>query len=421
MTERIKPQALAAGAIGNVLEWYDFAIYGFLAPIMAAQFFPSDNKVTSLIAAFGVLAAGYFMRPVGGLLIGHIGDRMGRKPALTLSIAMMAVPTGLIAVLPDYAAIGIAAPLLLTLIRLVQGVSVGGEYTGSIVFLTEHAPRARRALVGSAGLISGNCGVLLASAVAALLSTALPADDLADWGWRLAFLPGPIIGVVGIVLRRHIHEVDRLPGPDERGAARTPIGEVLRDHRKAMIELFALSAAIGVAYYIAFVYLTTYLSDVVGSPRAEALDMNTAAIVFLILCMPGFAWLSDRIGRRPVMLAGSGGLALLSYPLFLLLHSGDARLELAGDFSFAFLIAAFGGPAAARMVELFPHRVRFTGVSVGYSLPMGVIGGSTPLVATWLIAETGNPFSPAFYLMAFALLGVVALLFTPETNRRDLD
>lgn len=420
MTQRIKPQVLAAGAVGNVLEWYDFAIYGFLAPIMAAQFFPTGDKVTSLIAAFGVLAAGYFMRPIGGLLIGHIGDRMGRKPALILSITMMAVPTGLIAILPDYAAIGIAAPLLLTLIRLVQGVSVGGEYTGSIVFLTEHAARNRRGLVGSAGLISGNCGVLLASAVAALLTSLIPPDDLADWGWRLAFVPGPIIGVLGIVMRRHIPDADHKSAA-EASDARTPIGEVLRNHRKAMLELTALSSAIGVAYYIAFVYLTTYLTDVVKTPGAEALEMNTAAIVVLILCMPFFAWLSDRIGRRPVMLAGSGGLLVFAYPLFMLLHSGDASLELLGDFSIAILIAALGGPAAARMVELFPHRVRFTGVSVGYSLPMGVLGGSTPLVATWLIAETGNDFSPAFYLMVFAAIGAVSLLVTEETRQKDLD
>jgi len=419
MTQGIKPQVLAAGAIGNVLEWYDFAIYGFLAPVIAAQFFPSENRITSLIAAFGVLAAGYFMRPIGGLLIGHIGDRKGRKPALMLSIAMMAVPTGLIAILPDYAAIGIAAPVLLTLIRLVQGISVGGEYTGSIVFLTERAPKNHRALVGSAGLISGNCGMLLASAVAALISTVMPAEELAEWGWRLAFLPGPVIGAVGYFLRRHIHESDELR--KDLSHHRTPISEVVRDHRRSMLELGAFSASIGVAYYIAFVYLTTYLTDVVKTESADALDMNTAAIVFLIMCMPIFAWLSDRIGRKPVMLAGSAGLLIFAYPLFLLLHSGDVTLELIGDFSMAFLIAAFGGPAAARMVEFFPHRVRFTGVSVAYSLPMGVLGGSTPLVATWLIAETGNQFSPAFYLMAFAAVGVVAMLLVDETRTKDLD
>lgn len=419
MAERINRRAIAAGAIGNILEWYDFAIYGFLAPILAAQFFPSDNPVTSLIAAFGVFAAGYLMRPVGSLLLGHIGDRVGRRQALTLSIVLMAIPTGLITILPTHASAGIAAAIMLTILRLLQGISVGGEFTGSAVFLTEGAPKHRRGLVGSICVASATVGILLASAVAALLASLMSPEAFADWGWRLAFVPGPILGVVGFYLRRHIPD----GGAPEKTTAptRMPIVIALREHGGAMLRVATIAAAYGVVFYISFVYLTTYLTDIVKLPRAEALDINTAAMVLLAVLVPAFAILSDRVGRRPVMFVGFAGLFAFAYPLFILLHSGELVQELVGDFCLAILISAIGGPVAAQMVELFPRAIRYSGVSVAYSLTMGVFGGSAPLVATWLIAKTGSDFSPAFYMMGFSLLGVVTLLFTSESSDRDID
>lgn len=419
MAQKINHRALVAGGIGNILEWYDFAIYGFLAPVLAVLFFPSDDPVVSLIAAFGVFAAGYLMRPVGSLILGHVGDRMGRKPALTLSIALMAIPTGLMTVLPTHATAGVGAAIMLTVLRLLQGISVGGEFTGSAVFLTEGAPKMRRGLVGSTCMASATLGILLASAIAALLTSSMSTEAFSDWGWRLAFVPGPILGVVGFFLRRHIQETN---APSEASKHEPmPIVVAFREHGGAMLRVSAIAAAYGVVFYLSFVYLTTYLTDAVKLSRAEALDINTAAMVIMVILVPTFALLSDRVGRRPIMLAGFLGLVIFAYPLFILLHSGDLVQELVGDFSLAILISAIGGPVAAQMVELFPRNIRYTGVSVAYSLTMGVCGGTAPLVATWLIAESGNDFAPAFYMIGFAALGVLTLLFTPETNDRDLD
>ena len=331
----------------------------------------------------------------------------------------MAIPTGLMALLPTHASIGVAAAVLLTGLRLLQGISVGGEYTGSAVFLVERAPKLRRGLVGSACSSSAIVGILLASGVVALLATLMPADALSDWGWRLAFVPGPIIGVVGYFLRRHIVEVTVAEA--RKRAQSIPILEALRVDGRAMLLVGLLSAAYGVLFYIAAVFLTTYFTDIVKEPRTVALDMNTAAMVLLAVLFPLFAALSDRAGRKPVMLAGGIGLAVLAYPLFLLIHSDDTTLEIVGDFSIVILLSAFGGPIAGLMVEMFPRRVRYSAVSVAYSLPMGVFGGSTPLVATWLIAVTGNDFSPAFYTMGAAVLAVIVLLFIDETHHLDLD
>jgi MHS family proline/betaine transporter-like MFS transporter len=404
-----------------VLEWYDFAIYGYLAPILAVQFFPTGNPVTSLIATFGVFAAGYFMRPIGALWLGHVGDRIGRKAALTLSIVLMAIPTGLIAFLPTYAAVGLAAPAMLTGLRLLQGISVGGEYTGSGIFLVERAEKRQRGLIGSLANTSGIAGILLASGVAALMTHLMSAADFAEWGWRLAFLPGPIIGVVGYFVRRHVQESPHSTETDDRTLVPIPIVEALRDDGGALLRVGAISAGYGVAFYMAFVYLTTYLTDAIKLPRAEALDINTAAMAVLVVLIPFFGWLSDGVGRRPVMLVGAGGLMLMAYPLFLFLHSGDPVMELVGDFTFAVLVAAFVGPNTAMMSEMFPRRVRYSGVSVAYSLPMGVLGGATPLVASWLVAATGHDYSPAVYLAALATIGVVAILMSDETKDVVMD
>lgn len=419
MTQAIDRRAIIAGSIGNVLEWYDFAVYGVVAPIIAAQFFPAADPLTSLIAAFGVFAAGYMMRPLGALMLGHIGDRIGRKAALTWSIGLMAIPTGLIAVLPTYETIGIGAAILLTLLRLLQGLSVGGETTGAAVLLTERATKQSRGLIGSISTSSVAIGILIASAVAGLLASLLSPEALADWGWRLAFVPGPILGLLGVVLRRYI--LENVPPDDRSGVATLPIVESMRDHGNAMLRVATIVASVMVAFYTTFIYLTTYLTDVVRAPIAESLQVNTIAMALLAVLAPVAATVSDRVGRKPVMLAGVGALFVLSYPLFVLLHSGDTTLELIGDFTLTLIVAVYLGPLTAQMIELFPRRIRYTGVSVAYSLPVAVFGGTVPLVLTWLIATTGNDLSPAFYLMAFAGLGIVALVLTPETRDTDLD
>jgi len=420
MTKSLNPRVLAAGAVGNALEWYDFAIYAYFAPVIANQFFPSDDPLNSILATFGVLAAGYVMRPLGGILIGHVGDRAGRRVALTLSIALMAIPTSLIAILPNFMAIGIAAPIILTLLRLAQGLSVGGEYMGSVVFIAERAPRRRRGLAASICSTSGTVGILLASAVAAFLENTMTDQAFNAWGWRLPFAAGLLLGVVGFLLRRHIDEVGKVIGGTHE-PLRLPILIVLRHHLRTVVQVFGIASMISCAFYMMFVYLTTYLTEVVGTARTVVLDINTGAMVVLVIVTPLFALLSDRVGRKPVMIGSALGILILSYPLFLMLHSGVPEWEIVGDVCFTVLIGATLGPMPAVMAELFPREVRYSAAAFSYNLPVAIFGGTAPLVATFLIAETGNDYSPAYYLMVLAAFGLVAMLTTPETNDLELD
>lgn len=418
MQAQVNKRTIAAGAIGSTLEWYDFGVYAFLAVVLAKHFFPTGDPTVSLIAAFGVFAGGYLMRPVGAVVLGHIGDRVGRRTALIIAVAVMGVATAAIAVVPTYETIGVAAPILLTTLRLLQGVAVGGEYTGAVVFLVEAAPARRRALIGAAALGSGVIGVLLASGAAALLTNLVTADAFTDWGWRLLYAPAPLLGLVGVLLRRRA----AVAGIDRAVEARElPIVVAVRDHWPSLLRIMGLTATNAVGNYTVFIYGATYLQTVAGLPRAVALDINTATTAVLFVFLLFFAWLADRIGRRPVMVFGAGGLLLFTYPLFMVFAMGDPALAIAAQIGFAVFIGAMGGGVAAAMCELFPRAVRYTGVSVAYGLTFGLVGGTAPLIATTLIDVTGDRLSPAFYMMLAAGIGLVTLWYTPETRDRSLD
>jgi MFS transporter, MHS family, proline/betaine transporter len=268
---------IAAGIIGNVLEWYDFAIYGYFAAAIGKHFFPHEDAVAQLLAAFGVFALGYLMRPVGGALIGHIGDRFGRRAALTFSVAAMAVPTFLIGLLPGYATLGILAPIALTLLRMVQGLSVGGEYTSSMVFLVEHAPPGRRGLMGALISCGASGGILLGSAVGAGFAASMSVAALDAWGWRIPFLLGLLVGFAGYLLRRHVAEAT----PAER-AERMPIVETLQDHWRTVLQFAGLSVYNAVGFYVSFVYLVSWLQVADGIPPDRALEINSFSMVVLL-------------------------------------------------------------------------------------------------------------------------------------------
>jgi MHS family proline/betaine transporter-like MFS transporter len=414
----INKRTIAAGTVGTVLEWYDFGVYAFLATVLAKHFFPTGDGAISLIATFGVFASGYLMRPVGAVFLGHIGDRLGRRPALIIAVAIMAAATTAIALVPTYETIGLAAPILLTGLRLLQGVAVGGEYTGAAVFLVEAAPARRRALVAGAALGSGVVGVLAASGAAALLATLMSADAFTDWGWRLLYAPAPLLGVVGVFLRRRLAVDGMERGVADRGL---PVVMLFRDQWPSLLKVMGLTATNAVGNYTVFIYGATYLQNVAGLPEDVALDINTATTAALLVILLAFAWLADRIGRRPVMIFGAGGVLLCTYPLFVLFASGDPAQALAAQLGFAVFIGAIGGGLAATMCELFPRAVRYTGVSVGYGITYGLMGGIAPLVATSLIDLTGNRLSPAFYVMLAGAISLVALWWTPETRERALE
>jgi MHS family proline/betaine transporter-like MFS transporter len=408
-----------AGAAGNVMEWYDFAVYGYFAPVIGRHFFPSDHPTTSLIASFGAFAAGFLMRPVGGLVFGHIGDTMGRKAALTLSVLAMAIPTFLIGVLPDHSQIGPTAALLLVLLRMIQGLSVGGEYTTSIVFLVEGAAPHRRGLAGSWSVFGATAGILLGSALGAITTSSLSPGALYAWGWRLPFLLGLLVGLAGLYIRRHIPEPSR-EAPEGPGTGKSPVLEAFRTQWPSILEVAAFNALNAVGFYLIFVYVVTYLKEVVHVRAAQALDINTANMVLLLLLVPVAGALSDQLGRKPVLLAATVGVLLLAWPLFWLMHHPNVALVLLGQMGFAVLVALFLGVMPAAMVEAFPGRVRCSGLSVGYNLCLGVLGGTTPMVATYLIGRSHDDLSPAYYLMAAAAVSLCVILTLPETARAPL-
>ena len=408
-------RVIAAGAIGNVLEWYDFAVYGYFAAAIGRAFFPSEDPVAQVLSAFGIFAVGFLMRPIGGAVIGAIGDRLGRRAALTFSVAAMAVPTFLVGVLPDYQTLGIAAPILLTLLRMVQGLSVGGEYTTSIIFIIEQSPPNRRAFVGALGCCGAVGGILLGSATGALLASVMSEQALESWGWRLPFLLGLLVGIAGVVLRRHVHEA-----PRKVPATRSPLLDTVRNHGPLLARLAALSVFNSVGFYLMFVYIVSWLQFADNIAPATALAINSTSMAVMLPVMVAMGWLSDRYGRRPVMLSAAALGFVGALPFFWLMHQGQSELVLLGQLGFVLSVGAFIGGQPALMVESVPAAIRCTAIALGYNVTLGILGGFSPLVATWLVHRTDNDYSPAFMIMAAAAVSFAAILRFEETYRVKL-
>jgi len=294
-------KVIAAGMIGNVLEWYDFSVYGYFAASIGFNFFPRQDRVAQLLAAFAVFALGYLVRPIGGALIGHVGDHYGRRAALTVSVTAMAVPTFLVGLLPGYATLGLLAPVLLVLLRMVQGLSVGGEYTSSMVFMVERAAAGRRGLAGAIAACGSGVGTLLGSGVGATIAALMTTETLDAWGWRIPFLLGLVVGVIGFILRRQVTEF----APAKSGE-RSPIVETLRDHWRLVLRLAALSVFNGVSFYVMFLYVASWLQTADGISPAHALEINTISMVTLLPALLVSGVLSDRYGRKPVLMLSTG-------------------------------------------------------------------------------------------------------------------
>jgi MHS family proline/betaine transporter-like MFS transporter len=405
-------RVITAGVIGNLLEWYDFAIYGFFATQIGATFFPAGDKVAQVLAAFGIFAIGYVMRPLGGVVTGYIGDHLGRRAALTFSVAAMAIPTFLVGVLPGYQTLGVMAPVLLTVLRVIQGLSVGGEYTTAMVFLVERAPPGRRGLIGAVCSCGASAGILLGSATGAALAAMVSAEALSEWAWRLPFILGLFVGLAGFALRRGIEEA-----PVNTDGQPTLLTTV-RGELPLLLRLVGLSVFLAVGFYLMFLYVVTWLQTADGIAPKHALEINTLSILALMPTCLFTGWVSDRIGRRMTMLIAMAGAILGSLPLFWLLHHQSNAMILAGQFGFVLIVGLYAGALPAALVEAAPHRGRCTVVAIGYNIPLGIIGGLTPMAATWLVARTGDDLSPAYMLIAAAVVSTVALLFMQETFRQ---
>jgi MFS transporter, MHS family, proline/betaine transporter len=409
-------QAIGAAIIGNILEWYDFSIYAFVATIIAKRFFPAGDDIAALLSTFAAFGIGFLARPLGAIVIGGLADRRGRKIALILTILMMAGGTVAIGLIPGYETLGWGAPALLVLARLAQGFSTGGEWGGSTSFIVEWAPDNRRGLYGSFHQASVSMGLLLGSGIAALLSTLLSAAAMQDWGWRLPFLLGGLLLPVGLYLRRNIAET-----PAFRRAQSEPPAAAGATGPWLAARAFGFTMLWTVTSYVMLSFMPTFTQKFAGLSRVEALWSSTAGIVMLVVAIPVMGMLSDRVGRRPMLLTCTLGFVVLSYPIFwVIVAASRLAVILPVQIGISLLIAFFSGPGPAAIAELFPTRARALWMSIGYSLAVAIFGGFAPYIATWLVDRTGSPLSPSLYVIACAIVSSVVIWRLKETAHEQL-
>lgn len=421
ISEQQQHKARFAGIIGNVVEWYDFALYGYLAAIIGRLFFPAEDPAASLLASYGVFAAGFVMRPLGAAVFGWLGDTIGRARTMLISVAMMAFPTVALGMLPDYDSIGLAAPVLLIVIRMVQGLSVGGEFSSSVTYMVETAPDNARGRAGSWANVGSMTGMLLGSGAAAAVTTFFPPDVLDAWGWRLPFLFGGVIGLIAILIRR---DLPRSPHFQDHAAgtpSRSPFHQMWTENRSEALQALFFAAAYGMVFYLIMVYLPGWLSRGAGIAESRALQVNSALTLAIVPLMVLFAWIGDRWIRRTRLIAVSFVLmAIVAYPLGLLMVNGGVEAMVVGQAILVVLLAVPLGSAPATFVELFPSSDRLTGYSLSFNLGIGVVGGATPALATWLIMVTGQELAPAWLLIAAAILSTTSLLWMRDRSREPL-
>ncbi|CZL19223.1 TPA: MFS transporter [Legionella pneumophila] len=408
-------KALFAGVSGTALQWYDFALFGYFAPIIAATYFPNDNQFASLLSAFGVFAVGYLLAPIGSLFFGYIGDQFGRKRALTLSILAMAIPTALISVIPSYQYIGIAAPLLITLLRVIQGFVASSEFTGSAIFLVEHAKPKNKAFYGCLTSSAYSTGLIMAGLAASFFT----ASFMPDWGWRLGFGLALIAGILIFYLRTHVAETPEYEHIAQHDKRRLPFLVALKEAPLAVVGIIGIAWLVSIMTFGTYVFTATYLHSYFHISLGLATLIITIALAVDATLEPFIALLADRIGLLKVVRLGMVGMLLLSIPIFILLATGNVVLIAMGLVFMSILIAITYAPLNAYMVSLFPHQYRYSGFGVAFNVGISLFGGTTPIVMMWLVNTTNNFISPAWYYMFGAIIGLGSIMIC-EHGRRKL-
>jgi MHS family proline/betaine transporter-like MFS transporter len=418
MTKR----AVSGAAIGNLLEWYDFSVYGYLAGTIGKLFFASTDATTQLLLSFSVFGVGFFMRPVGAIVIGHFGDKHGRKNALIFTVMAMAVGTVLIGLLPTYQSAGVSAAVLLTLARLIQGFSAGGEWGGSTAFLVEYAPAGQRGFIGSFQQVTTVGGLVLGSLVAWLLTVAFTDQQMLDWAWRLPFLLGIVIAPVGVYLRSKVEETPKYTEIERKQeVAKTPFLEMLERYPRETFTGFGFTLLWTVGFYIVLTYMPTYMRRQLSLPYSQSLFATLLGLILLAALIPVFGALSDRIGRRPLLIAACVLFAVGIYPMFsFIVAVHQFWAVVLNQLLWAIPLAFYSGAGPAAIAEIFPTKVRYVTLSTGYNIAVAIFGGFAPTIATYLIGATGNPLAPSFYVIAAAIASLITMIAIPETYNRPL-
>ena len=411
-------RALLAVTLGNMLEWYDFAVYAFLTAVIGKVMFPAGSATASLLLSAATFGVGFLTRPVGALVFGALADRRGRKFALLLTFGLMGGATLAIGVIPPFATIGVAAPLLVVLARLLQGLATGGAMGGATAMLSEYAPPGRVGFFASWQAASQAGALLLGALAAATVSATLAPAELNTWGWRLPFLASVVIVPLTLYIRSKVADPEAFIR--QGTVASSPLSQLWRTHRAGVARGFGITIIWTVATYFFFVYVPLYAHSVLRFPMSTTLFTNSLALAFMLVVSPIAGHLSDRFGRYPVMLTAALTIVVLILPGFDFLSSHPQTAALATfQVASAVLAACFIGPAPAAMAELFPVGVRSSGVGVAYNFSVTVFGGFAPLIATGLVARTGNPLSPTWYVMFSCGLSLLALSVTLRTSSRD--
>lgn len=390
---------IALSVIGNALEFYDFTLYGIFAAVLAGEFFPTANPLTSLIAAFGGFAAGFVMRPLGAGFFGYLGDRFGRRKALSLSILLMGIPTFLTGLLPPYAAIGLAAPILLVCLRLLQGLSTGGEYNGAAIFALEHIQNKRPGFVGALIASAGGIGAICAMIIGAMLTQ----PHMPSYAWRFPFLLGGIISVIGFILRKKIDESPEFLKQAEKASPKLGPLQALKGHLKPFIAVLSFGALDGTLSYMLVGFMGVYISTFVGFTLSNALILNAFGLSVYLVFTPIMGHLLDKTSHQRFIRAMCASLILLAPVAFMLLRSGSTHLIYMGMFLFAVLLASVSGSHFAYMQQLFPTKMRYLGISLGFSIGSALFGGTAPMFLTWAVGRTGDLMVPAYFVILLAL------------------
>lgn len=412
--------------LGNFIEWFDYASYSYFATVIAAVFFSSEDPTAALISTFAVFAVSFVMRPLGALFWGSLGDKKGRKWALSVSIFLMSGATFLIGCLPTYAAIGLGAPLLLLLLRMVQGFSAAGEYAGAATFLAEYAPQSKRGLYCSLVPASTAVGLLVGSTLATLMTIFMPQEAVNAWGWRIPFLLAGPLGLIAHYIRTRLEDSPTYQAMQDGLSAKEkevqhPVRDLCRNHLRELLVSFGACMLNAVGFYAVLTYLPTYLETAVGMPADESQLATTISLVAYIAFIFISGKVSDRFGRKKMLVTACVLFVLLTVPAFMILNTAQFGLVLLAELALCFILTLNDGTLSSYLTETFPTEMRYTGFALSFNLANAIFGGTAPMISTWLIAVTGSTMSPAWYMVAVALVALVAMALSHENSHKHLD
>jgi MHS family proline/betaine transporter-like MFS transporter len=419
-------RAIVGVTCGNMIEWFDFALYSSLATTIGNVFFHAQDHRTQLLSIYATFAAGFLIRPIGGFVFGPIGDRYGRRTALTLSIALMSAATFCIALLPGYATIGAGAPVLLLCIRLLQGLSTGGEYGGSCTFIVEHAPDAKRSFLTSWLEFGNILGFLLGGAVVNALTFSLGQADMEAWGWRIPFVIAGVAGLIALYLRLNVDESPVFRQMQENESRQQQFAQNRRFVRllaaewPQLLKCAGLTAVFNITYYVALGYVPGYLADVAGHTPEFGNLLAMIATLVMVTLIPVSGMLADRFGGVNMIRIGCLLIVVCAIPAFKLLNSGSVAVVFAALMLLVLAQLFFEGAMPATLTSLFRAPVRYSGLAISYNVAVSLLGGTAPLINTWLIHKTGNPMIPGWYMIGGAVLGLVALKFVKDMTGKPL-